>query len=642
MVVGICSVGSLRDSLKLGTIMVCDDFWCPADLRPVYSDYRAHFMPGFNETLRKEILRIVREAGYFPLESGVYGNARGPRFETKSEIRMMSDYCDIVGMTAAHEASAFSEVGIPYAIISIVDNYANGVGQTQLTVELFHEAQKENLIKVENCVASLLAQLPKKTDLFPPPDVDLVAGSSEGAAAMPETPREVELIVTSRWLVPMKVGEEQTVLENHAIVVHEKKILDILPNELALSTYKATKIVRLQDNHVLTPGFVNAHTHLAMNFLRGYADDLPLDKWLNEQIWPVEGRMVSSEFVAAGAEAAMAELIRSGVTCFNDMYFFPESVANAAEKVGLRGSVAMLVFEFPSAYGANAADYIEKGLKLKQEWEKMERSDRVTFTLGPHAPYTVSDATFERIRDLSNELQCKVHLHLHETKAEVDASIAGDTTKSCKHLSSNLCSPVENLDNLGLLNDKLIAVHMTCLNEKEIKRVAEAGTAVVHCPISNMKLASGFCPISKLVNEGITVALGTDSAASNNALDFFSELKFAAVLAKGVSSDAAAIPAWKAFQIATYNGAKALGLDNKIGSLEVGKAADFIAINFSSIESQPLYNVLSHLVYSTDRNSVTDVWVDGTCLMSNRKLTTINEEAILESIKSWSQKVSNR
>ncbi len=308
----------------------------------------------------------------------------------------------------------------------------------------------------------------------------------------------------------------------------------------------------------------------------------------------------------------------------------------------MRGMVAMVVLEFPSRYASDADDYIAKGLAIRERWAAKTgpAASRITFGFGPHAPYTVADSSFEKIRDAAAGLGCRVHIHLHETAGEVLASKTGGKEGTSKHLSDQLTSPLANLDRMGLLNDRLIAVHMTCLDDAEVKRLAESGAHVVHCPNSNMKLASGFCPVGKLLKAGINVAIGTDSASSNNALDMWSEMKLTAVLAKGVAGDATAVPAWQALRMATYNGARALGLEKVTGSLEIGKAADFIAVNLGGrIETSPMFNVLSHLVYATDRSAVTDVWVGGQQLLAHRHLTTIDEAGVLSMLRAWGHKV---
>jgi len=381
-----------------------------------------------------------------------------------------------------------------------------------------------------------------------------------------------------------------------------------------------------------------------MNLLRGVADDLPLAQWLTEQIWPTEARLVGPAFCKAGAQAAIAELIRSGVTCINDMYFFPSAIASVAHAAGIRATVGLVVFEFPTAYAGGAAEYMEKGAALLEEFAAHHpppaagAPSRVRFSIAPHAPYTVSDATLTIANEAAAKHGLKIHMHVHETEGEVRLSKEG-IDGSVRHLSEHKISPVANLDRLGLLSDRMIAVHMVHLTDDEIARVAATRTSVVHCPNSNLKLASGFAPIAKLFKAGVNVALGTDSASSNNSLDFFQEMKLAAVLAKGVAMDATAVPAWQALRMATYNGAVALGIADHTGSLEVGKRADMVAVDLGGLDQAPVFNVISHLVYACSRTNVTDVWVDGQPLLSDRRLVTMDEAGVAATIAEWAERV---
>jgi 5-methylthioadenosine/S-adenosylhomocysteine deaminase len=422
-------------------------------------------------------------------------------------------------------------------------------------------------------------------------------------------------------------------------------IVAVVPSAAARSAYRAARTVTLDARHVLMPGLINAHTHVAMNLMKGLSDDKALMAWLSEDIWPVEGRLVSEEFVAAGARAAIAELLRGGVTTFNDMYFFPRAVARVAEAAGIRAVVGSPILEFPSNYAAAAGEYVSKGVAERAAWAAAAASgavsSRVTFSVAPHAPYTVSDATFATVATVATAENLPVHVHLHETSGEVLASQTGGKQgpAGAKHFSESLTSPLLNLDRLGLVNSRLVAVHMTCLAPEEIALLARAGASVVHCPTSNLKLASGFCPAAKLLAAGVNVALGTDGASSNNSLDMFAEMKLAATLAKGVAGDATVVPAWQALRMATLNGALAVGLGARTGSLEAGKAADFIAVDMGDVESLPMFSVLSHLVYATGRSAVTDVWVDGAQLLRGRELTTVSEAAVREDLAQWAGKV---
>jgi 5-methylthioadenosine/S-adenosylhomocysteine deaminase len=436
------------------------------------------------------------------------------------------------------------------------------------------------------------------------------------------TMKNVDLIIHARWIVP--VDAKQSVLEHYSLVIDEGQILALLPQDKAKTKYTATT-TQTFDQHCIMPGLINNHTHAAMSLLRGLADDLPLMTWLNDHIWPAEKQWVSDTFVEAGSELAIAEMIRGGTTCFNDMYFFPEATARVVDQCGIRASLGMTVIDFPSAWAANIEEYLYKGQQLH---DHTRHHSRITTHYAAHAPYTVPDHALERIIMNAEELDIPISMHIHET--------AGEIAQSVEQIGVR---PLERLKNLGLLSPRLIAVHMTQLNEQEIRWCADAGVHIAHCPESNLKLASGFCPIAELDQLGINITLGTDGAASNNDLDMFGEMRQAALLAKAVAQDASAIPAHKALEMATINGAKALGLENKTGSLEKGKAADIIAIDLSDIESQPCYDVVSQLVYATGRDKVTDVWVDGKQLLKERQLTTLNQTKIIQTAQDWAAKI---
>eukprot|EP00475_Leptophrys_vorax_P000049 TRINITY_DN10032_c0_g1_i2.p1 TRINITY_DN10032_c0_g1~~TRINITY_DN10032_c0_g1_i2.p1 ORF type:complete len:391 (-),score=118.02 TRINITY_DN10032_c0_g1_i2:50-1222(-) len=373
-----------------------------------------------------------------------------------------------------------------------------------------------------------------------------------------------------------------------------------------------------------------------MTHLRGFADDLILSEWLTKHIWPAEGKFVSPQFTADGVELALAELIRSGTTTVNDMYFFPDAMCEVIDKAGVRASVGMTCFEFPSAYASSADDYIQKGLVIRQKYLS---HPRIKFTVAPHAPYTVKDETFEKLNHIATESSLRVHVHLHETAAETDDSVSGKESMS-RSLSSHRVRPLENLDRLGLVNDRLVAVHMTQLNDAEIDLLSKKKSHVVHCPTSNLKLASGIAAVDKLVKSGVNVCLGTDSVSSNNSLNMFEQMKLAAILAKVSSGDPTSISASQAIRMATINGAVAIGMDKDIGSLEKGKRADFIAVDFGEVELTPVYNVYSHLVYSASRENVSDVWVDGKRLMNSRKLLTLDYGQILHKSRQWAVQIS--
>lgn len=422
------------------------------------------------------------------------------------------------------------------------------------------------------------------------------------------------------------VDSTDTVLKNHSIAIDNGRIVDIVPNETASTQFSASNHIEY-DNHILMPGLINAHTHAAMSLLRGIASDIPLMDWLENHIWPIEQKWADEKFVFDGSELAIAEMLRGGTTCFNDMYFFPEVTARVASTIGIRAVIGMIALEFPTRYASSPDEYISKGLALFDEY-KTDPLIRNVFA--PHAPYTVSDATLIKINSVANELDLPIHMHIHETQSEVENSL--------KEFGKR---PLERLDNLGLVNPNLLAVHMTQLNESEINLVAEAGVNIIHCPESNLKLASGFCPTHELLKNNTRVIIGTDSCASNDDLDMFSEMRTAALLAKGVSREATAFSAQQAIRACTINAACAFGLDDEIGSLEKGKSADIIAINCNHVEANPLYDIYSHLVYSTERSRVSDVFIAGRQLLRDRSLTTISEDEILAKTSAWTDKISN-
>ena len=410
-------------------------------------------------------------------------------------------------------------------------------------------------------------------------------------------------LIRARWLVPVEPAG--VVLENHAVAVTGDQIEAVVPADEIESRFGGTDVINLAE-HVLIPGLVNAHTHAAMSLMRGLADDQPLLRWLTEHIWPAETRHVSPQFVKDGTLLACAEMLRAGITCFNDMYFFPEAALEAALEAQIRAALGMIVVEFPSAYASDPDDYLQKGLALR---DRFREHPLLSFCLAPHAPYTVTDETFRKVATMLGEVYVPLHIHLHETEDEIARSVAEHGAR-----------PVERLRRLGLLGPGLIAVHGVHLSDEEIEVLAGHGCSVVHCPSSNLKLASGFAPIARLLAAGVNVALGTDGAASNNRLDLMQEMRQAALLAKAVARDAEAMPAHVALRCATLGGAMALGLERRIGSITAGKCADLVAIHLQGPELVPCFDPVSHLVYAAGREHVTDVWVAGKQQLKGRKL----------------------
>jgi len=454
---------------------------------------------------------------------------------------------------------------------------------------------------------------------------------------------DVDEVVSAAWVIPV---ETEQVLQDHAVVVHEGKIVEILPAAEAAKKYRGKTTTQLPDS-ALMPGFVNTHTHSPMVFLRGVSDDIPLREWLEGTVWPLEFKHAGHEFVKEGAELAIAEMIRGGITTFNDMYWFPEAICEAVVQTGIRAAVGIIAIEFPfGGYGSGPDDYFAKGEATR---EKFSSEKRISWTVSLHAPYTCSDATMSKAKVLCERLDLPLHIHLHETEAEVEESKVGNRTSSSCHMSDEKSSPLANMKRLGLVNDRLISVHMNWLSDEEIGWLAEAGSSVVHCPCCGLKLASGFCRVADCVKAGVNVAIGTDGASSNNTLDMMAEMKLAAILAKGVAKDPKAVPASTALRMATLNGAKALRLDGVTGSLSPGKAADMIAVAFSTPETWPApttaeptlgFDPVTHIVYSSTRDHVTDVWVQGKRLLQNRELQTLSVQDLKEKSQKWGQRIT--
>jgi len=444
-----------------------------------------------------------------------------------------------------------------------------------------------------------------------------------GGAKPNQWPDQVSLI-QPEFVVPVRPRD--TVLRDHAVAIEDGRIVAVVPRAEAEAAWPQAESVSLP-GHVLLPGFINAHTHAPMSLLRGLADDLELSVWLKEHIWPAESRHVGPRFVNEGTLLAIAEMLRSGTTCFNDMYFFPDAAIDVCRQAGMRASIGITVIEIESAWASDVGNYIDKGMRLYDRWRE---DPLISFTLSPHSPYTVSDDTLQRIAVLSAEQDFQVHIHLLETEWEVKQSY-----------QQHGIHPITRLEQQGLLNQRLQAVHMTQLSGDDIEKFARSGANVVHCPNSNLKLASGFCPVAALLDAGINVAIGSDGAASNNSLDMLAEAQAAALLAKGVSGDAKSVSAFQALEMLTINGAVALGLEDSIGSIEPGKQADLCALDLRQPETQPLHHVVSQVMYAASSRQVSDVWVAGQRLLKSGELTTINMDEVLDAASRWQQRLAD-
>ncbi len=429
----------------------------------------------------------------------------------------------------------------------------------------------------------------------------------------------VDQVIEARWVVP--VVPHGVVLEDHAVVVHQGQICGVLPIAEVQDRYLPAERVSLP-RHALMPGLVNAHCHAAMTLMRGLADDLPLMTWLNEHIWPAEGALISPAYVADGVELAVAEMLLGGTTAVNDQYFFPEAAVEVYRRMGMRAAVGLILLEFPTPYARNADEYLSRGLALA---DQLTGDPLLHPCFAPHAPYTVSDDSFRRIRTYADQLGLRVHVHVHETAFEVEDAVRQHHER-----------PLARLKRLGFMGPDLTAVHMTQLTPGEIEDIARHNVVVAHCPESNLKLASGFCPVGDLLRAGVAVAIGTDGTASNNDLDMFGEMRTAALLAKGVTLDPQVMDAATALHCATLGGARAIGLESRIGSIEVGKRADLAAVDFGTLRLAPVYNPLSHLVYAASRNDVSDVWVDGQRRVRERTLVGVDTERLMANAARWS------
>ena len=436
--------------------------------------------------------------------------------------------------------------------------------------------------------------------------------------------RVCDLLLSARWVIP--VEPHGVVLEDHAVAIVDGCIVDLLPTRDAPASWRTRERVHLAE-HALLPGLVNAHTHNPMTLMRGLADDLPLMTWLHDHIWPAEAKVIGPEFVRDGIDLAIAEMLRGGTTCCNENYFFPDTAGNTYAKAGFRAMVGLPIIDFPTAWAASADEYFAKA---QSTYEKFCDASLIGTCFAPHAPYTVSDENFLRIGEHSKALDLRIHCHVHETAQEVSDSLRDHGVR-----------PLVRLDRLGLLDSRMIAVHMTQLNDAEIARCAEAGAHVVHCPESNLKLASGFCPMAKLMAAGVNVAIGTDGCASNNDLDMIGEMRTAALLAKAVAGDAAAGDAASVLRAATLGGAHAIGWGERIGSIEVGKRADLAAIRLDDLETQPVYHPLSQIVYAGNRRQFTDVWIDGRARLREGALIDVDVARLRAIAREWQARIAS-
>ena len=433
-----------------------------------------------------------------------------------------------------------------------------------------------------------------------------------------------DTLISADWCIP--VEPHRQVMEKASVAVTDGRIVAVLPTADACEAYAArTRVDR--PGHVLIPGFVNAHTHAAMSLFRGLADDLPLQRWLKEAIWPAEARWVGAEMVRDGTRLAIAELLLSGCTCFSDQYYFPEIVAQTAADMSVRAVIGTPVADYPTAWAASADEYLSKGAELVHD--PYADHPLISTCFAPHSALSVSDEAFATLRVLADQLDKPVQMHLHESEQEIEASLAACGLR-----------PLERLRTLGLVNSSLLAVHVVHVDADDVRLLGEAGVSVAHCPRSNLKLADGIAPITALLDAGITVGLGTDGAASNNTLDMPGEMRTAALVSKTRAGRADALSAAAALRMATLDGAAALGVGDTVGSIEPGKWADLVCVDLQRVNSQPVYDPLSQLVYTVQPDQVRDVWVAGRPLVQGGQLTLVDSGEILRRASEWRERIA--
>ncbi len=435
--------------------------------------------------------------------------------------------------------------------------------------------------------------------------------------------KNVDTVISSSWI--FTANSDDQLLANHSVVINDGAIVDIIESDTVFKIYVANEVYQLTDQ-LLIPGLINAHTHLAMSLLKGYADDIELSVWLNNHIWPAEKSLVSPKFVSDGSRLAIAEMLKGGITTFNDMYFYPQATAEVCHTIGMRANIGLVVLDFPTNYASDPQDYLNKGLNFRDNWRD---NSLITTSIAPHAPYSVSDKSFTMIGTFANQLQMTIHTHLHETEAEIRES-----------LQKFNMTPIQRLDKLGILGPNVTAAHCVHLDNTDINILEKNKVNVIHNPSSNMKLGSGVADIKTLYEKGINIGLGSDSSASNNRLDIIGEIRSTLLLHKGRNQDAEFLKPLDVIKMATINSAKAIGLDERIGSIEIGKRADITVINLNSIECQPCYDPLSTFVYSADKHSVSHVWVDGNIKVKKNFLVNIDEDYLLHSAKLWQTKIN--
>lgn len=432
-------------------------------------------------------------------------------------------------------------------------------------------------------------------------------------------------IVRAKYVITMNDKDE--IIENGAVLVQNGKIAEVNTFEEILKKYKNSIPVYGNSYSALMPGFINTHTHAAMVLFRGIADDIPLKQWLTEHIWPREAKFLSPEFVYDGTLLACIEMLKSGTTTFNDMYFFTESIAKAAKDAGVRAVVGQGVLDFPTPSGKGAEDYLAKA----EEFIKKYSDDEIVVpAVAPHAIYTCSKETLLACKELALKYDAPVHIHLSETFHEVEECIRRHGLR-----------PVKYLNNIGFLEGKIIAAHCVWMDDEEIEIMASRGIGVSHCIESNLKLSSGIAPVAKMLKKGVKVSMGTDGAASNNNLDLLEEISIAAKVQKGVTADPTVLDVKTCMKMLTVWAAEALGLEKEIGSIEAGKRADLILMNLRKPHLQPVYDIYSTIIYSAKASDIEDVFVNGVPVILNGRHQFIDEDEIIDKALWWVDRIKS-
>lgn len=432
----------------------------------------------------------------------------------------------------------------------------------------------------------------------------------------------VDCILCGDYILTM--NENMDIILNGAIVISGNKIIDLGSKEVILEKYRSEKILD-GSNRVLLPGFINTHTHAAMVYFRGLADDLPLKEWLEGHIWPAENHWLSPEFISDAIELACLEMLKAGITTYNDMYFFGSSAALSTKNIGMRAVLGAGILDFPTASAKNADEYLLKAEDFSRQWLGDEL---IIPSIAPHAIYTCSAETFKKAKSLAEELGLLLHIHLSETEWEVKESLLRFGKR-----------PVEYLNEIGFLDRNVLAAHCVWLDDKEINILSDKGVGVSHCIESNLKLSSGIAPVFKMINSNVKVSFGTDSAASNNDLNILSEMSTAAKVHKAINNNPTALDAKTILKMATIWASDALGLSDKIGSLEKGKLADIISINLRKPHLTPIFDLYSHIVYAAQASDVDLVMVNGRLVINDGKLLTTDSDRILEKANEWGKKI---